>query len=334
VDFSFTDDQLQFRDAVRTLLDDRCPPAAVRSAWTNETGRIEGLWARLADMGVLGLMAPEERGGLGMGEVDLVLLLEEAGRAAVPDPLLEHTAVAIPTLSDAGVCADVVDAAVSGAVTVTVGLADAGPYVLGAEQADHLLLERHASLHLVDAAAATITPVSSVDDSRRLGRVEFALDDAQLVSDDPRARSLAFDRGALGAAAQCVGVAQQLLDVTVAYVAERHQFGRPVGANQAVKHHLANVALAIEFARPMVYEAAWCIATGAEHRSREVSVAKAMASDAVDLACRRALQCHGAIGYTIEYDLQLWLKRGWALAAAWGDSRRHRRRVAAALQLA
>jgi alkylation response protein AidB-like acyl-CoA dehydrogenase len=127
--------------------------------------------------------------------------------------------------------------------------------------------------------------------------------------------------------------------MTVAYVVEREQFGRPVGANQAVKHHCANVAIDLEFARPMVQVAAWSLAAGGSPTdggsvSMDVSMAKSLASDAVDRACRVALQCHGAIGYTIEYDLQLWLKRGWALAASWGDSRLHRRRIAAGLGLA
>ena len=143
---------------------------------------------------------------------------------------------------------------------------------------------------------------------------------------------------------------QRLLDLTVEYVSEREQFGRPVGANQAVKHHCSNVAIALEFARPLVHVAAWTLATGRlpegtvppapDPRSAPLaasvaaSMAKAAVSDALDLACRSALQCHGAIGYTIEYDLQLWLKRGWALSASWGDARYHRRRIAAGLGLA
>ena len=118
--------------------------------------------------------------------------------------------------------------------------------------------------------------------------------------------------------------------MTVDYVQERRQFGSPVGVNQAVKHHLADVGKAIEFARPMVYRAAWCL--GADDLddvevATAASMAKMLASDAVDLAARSSLQCHGAIAYTVEYDLQLWLKRGWALAAAWGSARDHRARI-------
>jgi len=142
---------------------------------------------------------------------------------------------------------------------------------------------------------------------------------------------LAFDRGALGTAAVLVGLGQAMLDMTVGYVRERHQFGVPIGSFQAVKHHLADAALALEFARPTVWRAAWSVAHDEPTRARDVSMAKAMASDAATLAGRKALQCHGAIGYTVEADLHLYLKRTWALARSWGDAAFHTDRVATAL---
>ena len=124
-----------------------------------------------------------------------------------------------------------------------------------------------------------------------------------------------------------------MVDVTVDYVGQREQFGKVVGSFQAVKHHMSNALLAVEFARPMVYVAAYAVANATPHRDREVSIAKAMASDAADRVCRLALQCHGAIGYTFEYDLHLWMKRAWALSTAWGDAPFHQDRVATALGL-
>jgi hypothetical protein len=122
-----------------------------------------------------------------------------------------------------------------------------------------------------------------------------------------------------------------MLDLTVAYVGERRQFGVPVGSQQAVKHHLADAAMQLRFAAPAVYAAAWALDTGAATAGRDVSMAKALASDAARQTGRAALQCHGAIGYTVEYDLHLFLKRAEVLARAWGDAAWHRRRVAAAL---
>jgi alkylation response protein AidB-like acyl-CoA dehydrogenase len=332
--FAFTDDQLLFRDTVRDFLANECRPEQVRTAWESDTGRIPGLWDKLAEMGVVGLTAPEAAGGLAMDEVDLVLLLEEAGRAALPEPLAEHTAIAIPALRDHGGArgAGWLEKAAIGEALVGVGLT--GPYVLYGEQADVLLLARGDELHLVDPEAATLTPQRSVDYSRRLVSVDWSPGADTLVASGPDAHQAvvdAADRGALAAAAQCVGIAQHLIDVTVEYVGQREQFGKVVGSYQAVKHHLANALIAVEFARPLVYVAAYAIANSTPHRAREVSMAKAVASDAVDLAARIALQCHGAIGYTFEYDLHLWMKRGWALSAAYGDAAHHRARVATEL---
>ena len=139
------------------------------------------------------------------------------------------------------------------------------------------------------------------------------------------------DAAALGAAALLVGLGQRMLDLTVDHVKAREQFGVPIGSFQAVKHHLADAALQLEFARPAVYRAAWSLATGQAEAGRDVSMAKAMAGDAALLTGRKALQCHGAIGYTEEADLHLFLKRSWALARSWGDANWHRDRIGRAL---
>jgi alkylation response protein AidB-like acyl-CoA dehydrogenase len=309
VRFAFTDEQVELRDAVRDFLEKECPPSVVRDAWTNETGR-SGLWKKLGAMGVLGVLAPEERGGLGGSFLDLVLLLEETGRAALPEPIVEHAAVALPALEDPGPAA-------AGEVTVSAGLPGSKlvPY---AESADTVLLDDEA--FAPDALA--LEPCDSVDGSRRLFTVgwgPFAM------------RGEWFERGALGTAAQLLGLAQAMLDVTVEYAKARHQFGVPIGSFQAIKHKLADVRLALEFARPVVYRAAYSVAHEDPQLSVHVSMAKAYASDAATLAARHALQVHGAIGYSYEHDLHLWMKRAWALAASWGDAAWHRDRVGRAI---
>ena len=189
-------------------------------------------------------------------------------------------------------------------------------------------------MHLVERAAIEFVPQRSVDYSRRLASPLWTPSVDTCIATGALGRQLqsdALDRGAVMTAAQCIGIAARLIEVTVDYVGQREQFGKVVGSYQAVKHQLANALLAVEFARPLVYVAAWSLAESTPHRGREASVAKAAASDAVDVAARAALQCHGAIGYTFEYDLHLWMKRGWALAASWGDAAFHRGRVADAL---
>ncbi len=316
--FAFTPEQLAFRDAARDLLTGECPPAAVRAAWTSGTGRSVTAWPALAAMGVLGALAPEPAGGLGLNLVDLVLVLEETGYVALPDPIVEHAAVAVPLLPDPGPAA-------AGEVTVTAAL-DGSGLAVWADTADLVVVDAGDALAVAARAALALAPRRSVDGARRLFGVGPVPDTAARVAD-----GAAFERGALGAAAQLVGLTRRLLDLTVGYVGERRQFGVPVGSFQAVKHHLADARLALEFAAPLVYRAAWSLAAGDPDAALHVSMAKAQAGDAAHRAGRAALQCHGAIGYSYEYDLHLYLKRAWALAAAWGDAPWHRGRVGRAI---
>jgi alkylation response protein AidB-like acyl-CoA dehydrogenase len=323
MDFGFDDDQLAFRDAVRDLLDKECPPEAVRAA--GEAAPLDrGVWDRLVDMGVPAILVREDQGGLGLDERSLALVLEEAGRAALPHPLVDTAAVAAPLLgADAGL------------VATDLG----GPHVACAADADALLLHHEGALWLADPASVTLTPVATVDPARRAAVVEPG-DLAALTATyrgerrqigDAAAVAAAFDRGAWGTAAVLVGLGARMVELTVAYVTERHQFGVPVGSFQAVKHQLADAHKDLAFARPAVHRAAHSLATGAPTATRDVSMAKALASDAAWRAGRAALQCHGAIGYTVEHDLHLYLKRTWALAKAWGDAAWHRDRVATAI---
>jgi Acyl-CoA dehydrogenase, C-terminal domain len=204
--------------------------------------------------------------------------------------------------------------------------------VADAQLADLLLIQQGTALHAVPRAATRLHAEGSVDGSRRLFRVEWTPGEGTLIASDARvALAAAHDRGALATSAQLIGIARHLLDVTVEYVKVRKQFGKPIGSFQAVKHHLADAVLALEFAAPVVYRAAYSVARGDASRTVHVAMAKAYASDAAQLAARKALQCHGAMGYAYEYDLHLWMKRAWALARSWGDAAWHRSRVAAAL---
>jgi len=288
--FAFDAEQLEFRDAARNLLEKECPASAVRAAWSNDTGRVWGLWDRLVEMGLFEL-----------DEVDSILVLEETGRACVPEPVVEAWAL---QRSDA-----------------TLAL-DHTPFALYADTAGVVLVQRDEDLVGASMGERRV----SVDGTRRLFEVH---DDGDVVTD--LELGVVADRAALAAAAQLVGLAQQMLDMSVAYVAQREQFGKPVGSFQAVKHHLADAALRLEFARPCVHRAAWVLANDPDDAQDAVSLAKAQASEAALLVARKALQVHGAIGYTVEYDLHMWIKRSWALAAAWGDAGWHRNRVKNAL---
>lgn len=335
MEFSFNDDQRLFQSTVRDLLDKECATEHVRAAWASDDGRVAGLWSRLTEIGVIGLTAPEAAGGLGLDEVDLVLLLEESGRASVPDPLVENTAVALPMLRDAGET-EWLARITSGEALAAVGLASE-PYVVAAGIADVLLLSVREELWAVPAREVATKEEPALDRGRRIHRVSWSPGPGACLARGAEALRLidaAFDRAALGTAAQLVGLAGRIIEITAEYAREREQFGKAIGSFQAVKHHLANALIRLEFARPAVYRAAHSIATDAATRSRDVSMAKVFASEAGLLAARVGLQVHGAIGYTWEHDLHLFMKPVWARANAYGDPAWHRARVARALGVA
>jgi alkylation response protein AidB-like acyl-CoA dehydrogenase len=308
--FAYDDDQVAFRDAVRDLLAKECTPAVIRQAWDAPDGKLDRqVWDQLVAMGALGVAAPEAVGGLGFDEVALVAILEEAGRAGLPHPIVETAAAAAPL-------------GVTDGRMVTASLA--GGLAPCAADADAVIVDHDGALVLCAPDQVRLEAVESVDGARRASRVLAVSDGAEVLTDDPAQVAAAFDRAALGTAAVLVGLGQTMLDMTVAYVKDRHQFGVPIGSFQAVKHHLANSVRELAFARPAVQRAAWSLAAGAPEASRDVSMAKAMASDAAAFVGRQALQCHGAIGYTVEHDLHLYLKRTWALGRSYGDARYHR----------
>jgi alkylation response protein AidB-like acyl-CoA dehydrogenase len=334
--FQFTEDQRGFQDSVRKFLENECAPAHIRTSWTTETGRSPELWAKLAEMGLLSLLVPEEYGGLGSSEVDLVLLLEETGRAALPEPVVETAAVGVPLLASLQrkkVAEAWLPKVAAGEAILTVGH-EVNPFVADAHVAHLLLLPRGNEVHAVPREQVTLEQQPCNDPSRRLFRVDWTPSSATRVARGDEGRSLlaaALDRAALACAAQQLGIAQQMVDMAGRYACEREQFGKPIGSFQAIKHMLANVVVHIEFARPRVYRAAFSVANDAVTRAVDVSQAKLAACEAAVCGAKTALQVHGAIGYTWEQDLQIWMKRAWALDIAWGTGAWHRARLAAAI---
>ncbi len=307
--FTFTEEQRMLASTVAETLAKTCPPGLVRAARTEPLVRRGEAWKALAEVGLLGATIPEEHGGLGLTLLDTVLAWEEIGRACVPGPLVE-TAVAAPLLlaSDPGWLARIA----TGEAAVSVQCAE-NPYLLDADIADFLY---------ADATVTELTEHKTVDATRRL-----------FSTGNPATEpgGVALDHAAVAVAAQHLGLGRWLLDAAVAYAGQRKQFGKVIGSFQALKHHLANVAIKLEFAAPVVHRAAYSLTHRLPSASRDASAAKVAAGEAAHLAARTALQVHGGIGYTDELDLFLWLSRVWALRAAWGDERLHRERLREAL---
>lgn len=299
MDFAFTQDQIELRDGVRAFLEGTHGPEVLRRL-DAEGGRDPAIWRGLVEMGLTGLIVPEAQGGLGLVLVEAVLVAVELGRADVSEPIVD-TALITPRL-----IADEAQLAAIASGELKVALAHpVNPWVADADQAGLLL-----------GGAATRERLESADPLRRLFAVERAEADAAML-----------DLAALMAAAQLVGASERMLTLATEYAKDREQFGQPIGAFQAIKHHLASVAVALEFARPVLWRAAYALDHGHARAPIHVSHAKLAATDAAMQAAETAIQVHGAMGYTYEVDLHYWMKRAWALAGAWGDRAFHLRRL-------
>jgi alkylation response protein AidB-like acyl-CoA dehydrogenase len=311
VRFALDEQQRDFAASIDAALGAANLPGAVRAWAAGDAGAGRKVWEQLANLGVTALGVPEQFDGLDAHPVDLVVALERLGRWCVPGPVTESIAVAPVLLADDDRCAGLA----SGELIATVALPPDTSRAVDAETAGLVLLAGDDGV--TEGIAGECH--QSVDPSRRLYDVTATGEAWQ--ADVKRA----YEFGVLATAAQLVGAAEALLNEAVDYAKQRTQFGRVIGSYQAIKHKLADVHIAIELTRPLVYGAALSL------DARDVSAAKAAAADAGLLAARSALQTHGAIGFTQEHDLSLWLLRVQALRSAWGTPEAHRRRVLEAL---
>lgn len=333
MDFTFTEDQLLFRDSVKDFLQAKVTADSLRTTWDTESGRSPELWQQLVDMGLTAMLVPEAYGGLGMTELDFVLLAQECGRVALAEPLVEMALVATPLLSAlAGKderCAKLLEQLATGEVKVAVGHT-ANNLVSDAHIADWLLLPSGDQVHLQARDQVKLILQPSVDPNRRLFSVEWDISSETCIASGAEGVELlaaTLNRGALGAAAQLVGLAETMVDQSVVYTTERQQFGKPIGSNQALKHHMANCAVKTEFAKAPLYRAAYTLSESPSHADFAVSQAKVEAGEAGLLAAKNAIQSYGAMGYTWECDLHIYMKRAWALDKFWGHSGFHKNRL-------
>jgi alkylation response protein AidB-like acyl-CoA dehydrogenase len=311
VKFALDEQQSDFAASIDAALGAADLPGAVRAWSAGDVAPGRKVWELLANLGVTALAVREKFDGLEAHPVDLVVALERLGRWCVPGPVAESIAVAPVLLAEDERSA----ALAAGELIATVAMPPQVPRAVDADTAGLVLLATDEGVR----ESATGERHQSVDPSRRLYDVTPTGGSWQANV------QRAYEFGALATAAQLVGAAEALLGDAVDYAKQRTQFGRAIGSYQAIKHKLADVHIAIELARPLVYGAALSLAP------RDVSAAKTAASEAALLAARSALQTHGAIGFTQEHDLSLWLLRVQALRSAWGTPEAHRRRVLEAL---
>lgn len=322
MDFTLNDEQRMFAEAAATLFADSVTPDHWRRMMAVGEAYDPTRWKITAENGLTSVLLPEAVGGLGLGEVDFLQIARAAGYVALPEPLVESAGIAMPML--AAISPDHPLLADPAALVVAAPLVN--PFVNHADRAAVILAERDGHAFLVDPARARLTAEPGIDPFRRLFRVDWLAADATDLG--PADWSLAFDRAAVFLAAEGLGLAQRCVDLAVAYAKDRQQFGKPIGVNQAVKHQLASAQTAIEFARPVVTAAAAQIGQQDAFSRARASHAKIVALEAADIAARTAIQVHGAMGYSWEVDVHLFLKRALALGQAWGTPFMHRQRVA------
>jgi alkylation response protein AidB-like acyl-CoA dehydrogenase len=370
VNFAFTDDQQLLKNSARTFLDAHCPSTLVRSLADDPRGESDTLWKEMTELGWLGLALPEAHGGSGLGMVETAILLEELGRVAYPGPYVP-TILAASVIADAGTAAQKekwLSAIAMGTARATVAFLDADldwnadavatraeragtgwrlsgtkRFVPWAHVADALLVPARTpdgvGLFIVPASAPglSLAPVAAIDASTRWVNVKLdgVTVGGEAVLGAPGAATplleSALRRGAVGAAAGMLGAARRCLEMSVEYAKVREQFGQLIGSFQAIRHKCAEMLLEVENAHAATYYAAWAIDAGADDAAVAASVAKSYVGDASRKVCGEAIQVHGGIGFTWEYDLHLYFKHAKALETMYGDADHHRELIVRAV---
>jgi alkylation response protein AidB-like acyl-CoA dehydrogenase len=359
--FDLTDEQQAIREAARGFLAKGYRSERIRSLIDSENGFEDADWQGMAELGWPGLALPEEWGGQGLGTVDLAVVFEEMGYALAPSPLLSNTVAGLalaacgsdeqkerwlrplaageargtPALFDAGSPARIGEFEMEGQGDGDgVVLSGEKVLVMDAGAADFLLVATaDGRRHIVERGAegVTVKPETSIDPTRRLFSVLFEdvrIEAGATLPGEAEDYFPVFHRACVALAAEQTGVAQRTLEMAVQYAKEREQFGRPIGAYQAVSHRCAQMLLETENSRSATLYAAWTAEAEPETLPLAASMAKAYASDAAPRVADAAIQVHGGIGFTWEHDLHLFLKRALGNAATFGDAKWHRERVA------
>jgi alkylation response protein AidB-like acyl-CoA dehydrogenase len=325
MDFGFNDEQQEIKSTAREFLGARFSPAKVREL-AESRSYDEGLWKQISELGWPGIAIPEEDSGQGLGMVELVVLCEELGYACAPTPFLSTTAAGL-LVAEAGSDeqrSNWLPGIASGErIAASEATQDEGALVPDAQVASVLVLAEDDGARIVEVDAAEIEPLELIDATRRYARVSASGGDSL-----PGDVAPAIDRVMVATSAELVGIAQRALDMAVRYAKEREQFGRPIGAYQAVSHRLAGMLYDTEEARSLTYYAAWAADAEPESLPLAASMAKARTSDAAWSVTASALQVFGGIGFTWEHDLHFLLKRAKVTGTLYGSARQHRDRIA------
>jgi alkylation response protein AidB-like acyl-CoA dehydrogenase len=366
VNFGFSEEQEELRKAVRRFLDDKSPSTEVRRLMETTEGYDAAVWSQMANqLGLQAISIPEEYGGAGFGYVELVVVLEEMGRSLLCAPYFSTVALAANALlssGDEGAKAEYLPGIASGETIATLAFTEesgrwdvegiamvasrAGDgwmldgtksYVIDGHTADLILVAARTgngvSLFALpgDAEGLTRTPLATMDQTRKQAKLTFAATPARLVGEEGGAGpvlSKTLDLAAVALAAEQVGGAQRVLDMSVEYAKHRIQFGRPIGSFQAIKHKCADMLLEVESAKSAAYYAGWAAAEDNDELPVTACLAKAYCSEAYFHAAAENIQIHGGIGFTWDHDAHLYFKRAKSSELILGDPSYHRELLA------
>jgi alkylation response protein AidB-like acyl-CoA dehydrogenase len=348
--FGLSESQQILKDTARKFFAGECPMAHTRRLMETETAYDPALWQKMTEQGFTGIIVPEEFGGMGLGKVELALLMEEAGYALLPGPLFS-TIMAGAVLQACGSGEQKKKYLLpigNGDSRATVAFLEAGAswnrsdlkitgekltgtklFVTDAGVADLIVVVAGNGVFAVNAKASGINvqPMKGMDLTRKIYSVECKNAAAERLSNSGGLeRALEITTAAL--ASEMVGGMQRVLETTVAYAKTRKQFGKPIGSFQAVQHMCADMYLETESARSAAYYAAWALEENAPDASSAVSIAKMYASDVSRTVGNRGIQVHGGMGFTWENDLHLYYRRAKASETMLGDASFHRERIA------
>jgi alkylation response protein AidB-like acyl-CoA dehydrogenase len=353
MEFDLDQDQKALRDEARWFLEREVGIGYARSMMEDERGFTDDVWRKVAGLGWTALPFAEEYGGLGQGFVALAILLAEMGRVVLPGPFFPTVVLAGTAIAEAGSEAqrkELLPAIAEGELLAAAVLPSSqehasvsfrhdalhgeASFVVDGTVADRIVVATAEGLYVTNGRdGVEATPISSMDQTRKVADLRFDGAPAERLGDGgwPAVQRV-LDRACVALAAEMLGGAERVLELSVEYAKQRVQFDRPIGSFQAVKHRAADMLLEVESLRSAVYYAAWALERDHPDASLAASMAKAYASDAYRKVAASGIQIHGGIGFTWEADLHLYFKRAKASEVAFGDASHHRERMAGILR--
>jgi alkylation response protein AidB-like acyl-CoA dehydrogenase len=364
MNFAFSEEQEEFRRQVRKWLEHNAPSPVVRKLMEKETGLDRDLWQETAKLGWQGLAIAEEHGGAGFGYLELVILFEEMGRSLFPAPFLSTIGLAMPLITDLGSDEqrkEMLGSIASGEATVAVAFIEPSgrwdparvetsaakgedgwiiegrkSFVIDGASADEILVsaqtDEGVGVFLVDGQSDGVERrgLETLDQTRKLAEIAFSGAKAHPVGEPAQgvgALQRMLDRAVVLLAAEQVGGAQKCLEMSVEYAKTRHQFGRPIGSFQAIKHKCADMLVQVESAKSAAYYAGWAASEDNDELPTVAPLAKSYCSEAYFFCASENIQIHGGIGFTWEHDAHLYFKRAKSSQLLFGDPAYHRARL-------